>query len=227
VNNTSPPRPAPSLGPLAVLRRIASTPRVRARDEVCELCGQSIGELHQHLVNVEGRNLICACRPCYLLFTDGGAELKYRAVPGRYLMFSDFRLIRGQWDDLEIPVNLAFFFFHSGLGRTVAFYPGPAGATESELRLDAWESVLSANPGLRTLAPDVEAILIRFDEQGSGSFECFLVPIDSCYELVGQLRKVWRGFDGGQEAREQIDGFFFDLSTRSRSGDASPASMTS
>lgn len=160
--------------------------------------------------------MICSCRPCQLLFTDGGAKLKYRAVPDRYLSFLDFSLSVGQWDDLEIPVTLAFFFFHSGIGRTVAFYPGPAGATESELGLTAWESVLSTNPSVRTLVPDVEAILIRVGEHGSGSFECFLVPIDACYELVGQLRKVWRGFDGGQEALQQIDSFFSGISKRSK-----------
>jgi Family of unknown function (DUF5947) len=210
--------PPPSVGSLGVLRRLVAAPREREVAERCELCGQPIPAEHGHLVNVELRSLLCACRPCYLLFTD--ADLKYRAVPDRHLQFINFRLIRGQWDDLEIPVNLAFFFSHSGMDRTVAFYPGPAGATESELDLAAWESVVSMNPGLRTLAPDVEAVLIRLDERGSGAFSCFLVPIDACYELVGQLRQVWRGFDGGQEARSRIDGFFADLGTRSRQVDA-------
>ena len=34
------------------------------------------------------------------------------------------------------------------------------------------------------------------------------MPIDACYELVGQLRTLWRGFDGGQEARDALDAFF-------------------
>ena len=29
-----------------------------------------------------------------------------------------------------------------------------------------------------------------------------------CYELVGLLRQVWRGFDGGQEARARIETWF-------------------
>ena len=37
-----------------------------------------------------------------------------------------------------LVVGLAFFFRNSALDRTVAFYPGPAGATESELDLKAW-----------------------------------------------------------------------------------------
>jgi hypothetical protein len=120
-----------------------------------------------------------------------------------------------QWDELEIPVGLAFFFGNSVLGRTVAFYPGPAGATESELPLGAWERVLDAAPALRTMAPDVEALLVRMPDRAAGG-ECFLVPIDRCYELVGALRRVWRGFDGGQEARALVDGFFADLAARGR-----------
>jgi hypothetical protein len=37
------------------------------------------------------------------------------------------------------------------------------------------------------------------------------VPIDACYEFVGNLRQLWRGFDGGQEAHEFIDDFFASL----------------
>ena len=68
---------------------------------------------------------MCTCRPCYLLFTAEGAELRYRAVPDRYLSFAGAVLDARQWDELEIPVGLAFFFANSELGRTVAFYPGP------------------------------------------------------------------------------------------------------
>ena len=63
---------------------------------------------------------------------DGGisAALRYRAVPDRYLAFPDFALSRRKWEALQIPVGFAFFFRNSDLDRTVAFYPGPAGATE-------------------------------------------------------------------------------------------------
>jgi hypothetical protein len=102
--------------------------------------------------------------------------------------------------------------------RTVAFYPGPAGATESELPLGAWQRVVEANPVLRLLAPDVEALLVRMPDRTSPDGTdavSYLVPIDRCYELVGTLRMAWRGFDGGQEARALVDGFFADLAARS------------
>jgi hypothetical protein len=179
------------------------------------MCAEAIGEQHQHVVDLVGRGLLCTCRPCYLLFTADGAELRYRAVPDRYLSFPGVVLDARQWDELEIPVGLAFFFTNSQLGRTVAFYPGPAGATESELPLGAWEGILEAHPALGAAVSDVEALIVRRHD-GSAGAACFLVPIDRCYELVGALRLVWRGFDGGQEARALLDGFFTDFASRSR-----------
>jgi hypothetical protein len=34
------------------------------------------------------------------------------------------------------------------------------------------------------------------------------VPIDACYALVGELRRLWRGFDGGSQAHAALDRFF-------------------
>jgi Family of unknown function (DUF5947) len=201
--------------PLAVLRRVAASRPAPSAEERCEMCAAPIAEQHQHVVDLAGRGLMCTCRPCYLLFTAEGAELRYRAVPDRYLSFDEAVLDARQWDELEIPVGLAFFFANSELGRTVAFYPGPAGATESELPLGAWERVVDAHPILGTLAPDVEALIVRMPDRARDA-ACHLVPIDRCYELVGALRIVWRGFDGGQEARALIDGFFADVAARSR-----------
>ena len=204
--------------PLAVLRRIRATRPAPRAEERCEMCAEPIPEQHQHVVDLASRGMMCTCRPCYLLFTAEGAELRYRAVPDRYLSFAGTVLDARQWDELEIPVGLAFFFVNSELGRTVAFYPGPAGATESELPLGAWDRVVAAQPVLRTLSPDVEALIVRMPDRTSARRGpvAFLVPIDRCYELVGALRMVWRGFDGGQEARALLDGFFAAMAERSR-----------
>ena len=58
--------------------------------------------------------------------------------------------------------------------------------------------------------------MVRTPERGSGEVSCYLVPIDVCYELVGGLRTVWRGFDGGREAHDRIDGFFQMVDERSK-----------
>jgi hypothetical protein len=205
-----------------VLARIRSRGQApESAGERCEMCNELIADEHQHVVNVAGRQLMCVCRACYLLFTDGNAELRYRAVPDRYLAFGDFALDRRAWEALQIPVGVAFFFVNSALGRTVAFYPGPAGACESELDLDAWNAVSGADSRVGLLADDVEALLVRVPEadtgSGDGEFsqpQTYLVPIDVCYEFVGRLRMLWRGFDGGQEARAFIDSFFAMIAAR-------------
>jgi len=205
----------PSFG---VLRRLAAAqPARRPAGERCEMCAEAIPGEHQHVVNVEGRQLLCVCRGCYLLFTDQGAALRYRAVPDRYLVFPDVVIDAPEWDGLEIPVGLAFFFRNSTLGRTVAFYPGPAGATESELPLERWQAILDDHPELGTLAPDVEALLIRRPERDVAG-ACLLLPIDACYEFVGRMRLLWRGFDGGQDARRYLDEFFTTTAAKARPG---------
>ncbi|WP_328394595.1 DUF5947 family protein [Nocardia sp. NBC_00416] len=204
--------------PFRVLQRItAEGPPAPRLGERCEMCAEPIAAEHQHVVNIEGRQLMCVCRGCYLLFVDQQAALRYRAVPDRYLAFPGFTISQGEWDALEIPVGLAFFFRNSALGRTVAFYPGPAGATESELPLAQWSTILERHPGLDTLSADVEALLIRIPERGTTAASCLLLPIDACYEFVGRMRLLWRGFDGGQDVRRYLDEFFATVSDRARS----------
>jgi hypothetical protein len=186
--------------------------------ERCEMCAEVIADEHQHVVNVEGRHLMCVCRGCYLLFTDTQAALRYRAVPDRYLLFEDFALDRRHWEGLQIPVGLAFFFRNSTLGRVVALYPGPAGATESELDLSAWQEIRATDPRVDLPAEDTEALLVRMPDRddADASPQCYLLPIDACYELVGRLRLLWHGFDGGADVLEYLTGFFATVAERSR-----------
>ncbi|WP_099024741.1 DUF5947 family protein [Mycolicibacterium palauense] len=198
--------------PYDVLSRITTRRRPEPAGERCEMCSEPIAGQHQHVVNVAGRSLMCVCRGCYLLFTDSTAELRYRAVPDRYLALEG--LDPQAWDALQIPVGLAFFFHNSALGKTVAFYPGPAGATESELDLAAWQAITAADPRIGLLCDDVEALLVRLPETGPP--ECYLVPIDTCYEFVGGLRMRWRGFDGGQDADAFVEAYFDEVRARAR-----------
>ncbi|MGW0749698.1 DUF5947 family protein [Streptomyces sp. NPDC002587] len=195
------------------LRRFAG-PRP-PRPERCELCAVAVPEDgHRHLVETEQRALVCACTACALLFDRPGAATgRYRAVPDRYLADPGHRLDEGAWERLQIPVSVAFFFRNAALDRLVALYPSPAGATESELDPATWESVLGASRLSELLEPDVEALLLRRSE---GRTTCHLVPIDICYELVGRMRLLWQGFDGGAEARAALDAFFAQVERRAR-----------
>lgn len=199
--------------PLGGLRRIRRPPAQPGATR-CELCAAAITEDHGHISDLDSRSLLCACRPCSLLFTHGGAAGgRYRTVPERYLAVTGFELSLPQWEALQIPVAVAFFLLNSATGEMAGFYPSPAGATECLLPLDAWKQVEVANPVVGIVLPDVEAVLIRCR---ASTVECFIVPIDSCYELVGHLRRVWRGFDGGREGADAITEHFAGIQARVR-----------
>jgi hypothetical protein len=185
-------------------------PGPASEPEKCELCAAEIPAEHGHLADLDNASLLCACRACYLLFTQHEAiRGRYRAVPDRYLTDPDHPLTAADWDDLQIPVGLAFFLHSSRAGMMSGFYPSPAGATECQLDLAAWERLASAHPLLGTAEPDVEAVLITraAHESTVTAVESFVVPIDACYELAGRMRLHWRGFDGGTEARQAIAEF--------------------
>lgn len=200
--------------PLGVLQRIRRAPPRPRPGERCDMCNDDIGDAHEHVVNIESRSLMCTCRGCWMLFTsDGAGGGRYRAVTDRFAAVDDFTMSGGTWEAFQIPVSVAFFFHNSSLDQVAAFYPSPAGATESLLGLDAWGDLVQANPILDTLAPDVEALIVRV---GGDAPAAYVVPIASCYELVGQMRRLWRGFDGGREAKDALDQFFADLEARGR-----------
>ncbi|OQR66014.1 hypothetical protein B6E66_00140 [Streptomyces maremycinicus] len=184
------------------------------RPERCELCAVAVEADHRHLVDTEKRALVCACAACALLMEQPGAAAgRFRTVPSRCLTDPAHRLDESAWDTLRIPVGVAFLFRNAALDRLVALYPSPAGATESELEPDTWTEVLGGSRLGTLLEPDVEALLLR---RADGRIACHLVPIDICYELVGRMRLLWQGFDGGAEARAALDAFFADVTRRVR-----------
>lgn len=212
----APGGPAPGTGvpPLPGMRPAGQPSPQAGAEEACEMCSESIPADHSHVADLERSSLLCACRACYLLFTrpDAGRG-RYRSVPDRYLSDARRPLSVAEWDVLEVPVGLAFFLDSSAQDGVVGFYPSPAGVTECRLDLGAWERLADAHPLLAQIEPDVEAALIsRTDD----AIEHYLVPIDACYELAGRMRMLWRGFDGGTEARQSIDEFLQNVRQRAR-----------
>jgi hypothetical protein len=195
---------------LAMLQRLLE--KRPPAGERCDFCATPILPEHTHLIELAARRILCACRPCALVFEpEGAAQGKYRAIPRRYLEIADLAIADAEWDGLQIPIGLAFFFYNSLEERPIAFYPSPAGATESQLPLETWNELVARHAELASLAPDVEALLVRRDRERA---EAYVVPIDAAYELVGLIRVAWRGFDGGSEAHERIDAFFERVAQR-------------
>jgi uncharacterized protein DUF5947 len=182
---------------LASLRSLVRHP---PEQEKCDLCSAALGEPHQHLADPRLRRLLCTCDACAILFSGDG-ETRYRRVPRDGWYLSDFRLSEEVWSSLAIPIGLVFIYISSVADQILAIHPSPAGIIESALDKKAWETLIMDNPVLRTLSPDVEALLIN---RMNGAREYFWVPIDQCYRLTGVVRKHWRGFSGGNEAWLQI-----------------------
>jgi hypothetical protein len=210
-------RPPSPVASLEALRRLVGEARrlQRAPRERCELCSAPLPAQHRHLCDPLQRQALCVCDPCALLFRESVAapQARYRLIPERYLALEEFQMSAAVWEELLIPVGMAYLFESTPAGRVVACYPGPAGATESLLALERWARLREENPILETLAPDVEALLIN---RVHGADEYYLVPIDACYRLVGVIRRAWRGLSGGEEARRAIAAFFAELRARSQ-----------
>jgi hypothetical protein len=191
--------------PLANLRQFVRKPSEPA--EACELCSLPLPPVHQHLLELEKRQVTCACEACAILF-GGNVRQRYRRIPRDIECLSDFVMDDQEWDSLLIPINLAFFVYSSKAVRMVAQYPSPGGAMESSLDLAYWNVIVERNPVLRKFEPDVEALLVN---RISTPPRYYRAPIDHCFRLVGIIRKHWRGLSGGTEVWSEIDKFFRKL----------------
>jgi hypothetical protein len=206
------------------LQELIQRQRTGPQQEQCELCAEPVPDEHRHLLDLETRRLLCACRACTILFDRSGAGGNhYRLVPDRVRLLADLALDDATWQSFGIPVDMAFFFHSGAAGRVVAFYPSPLGATESLLDLDTWDEVVDANPLLAELEPDVEALFVN---RTHGKREYWLLPVDRCYQLVGIVRTHWRGFQGGPEVWAALDEFFERLRKEATWDDSRSVSRT-
>jgi hypothetical protein len=175
----------------------------------CDLCGAVMSEDHRHLLDVGERRILCACEPCIAMRAGEGG---LRPTGSRSLRLDGFVLADELWAAFQIPIGLAFFFLSEAADGVVALYPSPAGATESELHLEAWNELVAANPVLADLEPEVEALVVN---RLSDPHRFAIVPIDRCYELVGMIKATWEGISGGDAVRNAVDAFFARLDARS------------
>jgi Family of unknown function (DUF5947) len=173
----------------------------------CDLCGTSMPEDHRHLLQLEERSIVCVCESCWAL-RSGDAE--YRPTGSRVVWLDDLALPDDLWARFRIPIGLAFFL-RTGDG-VVAFYPSPAGATESELDLGVWDELVRLNPVLEDLGPEGETLIV--DRMSRDGLRCAIAPTDQAYRLVGLVKASWKGISGGAEVGNAVDGFFDELRER-------------
>jgi len=168
--------------PIAALRRFA------AARGACELCGRAVGDRHPHAADVAGRTLRCCCTDCHgrLPATEG----PLRAVPDRVVSGT---ADEAAWDAVDAPVALVFMLLDDH-GHATAFYPSPAGPTESLLPRASWSTLMERVALATDLVPEVEALLL---DKRRRPVRAHIIPVDRCYELVGRLRRDWHGMDGG------------------------------
>ena len=84
------------------------------------------------------------------------------------------------------------------------------------LPLETWDDLEDANPVLKEMESDVEALLVNRvgHARGVATPEYYVIPIDDCYRLVGIIRAHWRGLSGGTEVWKEINKFSASLKER-------------
>ncbi len=206
---------------LARLRRLATGGGRGAAAEVerCDLCGAELAADHRHLLHLEERRILCACEPCVAIRAGEGP---YRPTGSRLLWLDGLDLPEDLWARLRIPIGLVFFMRSSATGGVVGLYPSPAGATECELDLAAWEELVDANPGLADLEEDVEGLIVNRLEE---PHQQLIAPIDECYRLVGAVKANWEGISGGAAVERVVPRLLEELRLRAGVSDFS-GSMT-
>jgi Family of unknown function (DUF5947) len=185
-------------------KRAAARAQAQERPEHCDLCGTEIPPDHRHLLHLEERRIACACETCRALLQG---DSPWRPTGTRTLWLDDLTLSDETWARFAIPIGLAFFLTR-GSGAVVALYPSPAGATESELDLDAWAELVSANPRLQDLEPEIEGLIVN---RLSDPHRHAVAPIDECYRLVGSIKVAWQGISGGPAVGAAVESFFAEL----------------
>jgi hypothetical protein len=197
------------------LRRLASAPAAtpqaggQPRDgERCDLCGREIPADHRHMLQLEERRIDCSCETCW---STRSGDPEYRPVGTRTLWLPQLEFSDEHWASFAIPIGLAFFMRSSVAGGIVGLYPSPAGATESELDLGAWEAVCALNPVLEELEADGEALIVN---RLADPPQYAIAPIDDCYRLVGIVKTSWEGISGGPGLEAALRDFFDELRER-------------
>jgi hypothetical protein len=174
----------------------------------CDLCNTTLPDDHRHMLHLVDRRIVCTCEACWALYS-GNAE--YRPTGMRTVWLEGFECDEETWAGFQIPIGLAFFMRSTVTDSVVAFYPSPAGATESELNLESWAALVERNPMLEQLDTDAEALVVN---RLAEPHQFAIIPIDHCYALVGSIKSRWEGISGGDAIERAVPEFFAGIRAR-------------
>ena len=179
------------------------------------MCGETARRAARHVVDIEsGRSSAPAGPAICSSLSEAAAGGKYRSVPERVRHDPDHAAGRRGLGRAADPGRR--WRSSSSTPRSAGWWRAtraPPGRPSANL---TWRPGTGWSPATRCLAamtPDVEAVFVDRSEHGD---EVFLVPIDDCYALVGELRRRWQGFDGGAEAHAALAAFLAGLRGRAR-----------
>lgn len=192
---------------LGTLRRFAE---IATDHRPCDLCRCELANPHRHVMDVTTRSILCACNLCAWTFSND-ANGRFRPIP-QFVTRVDSGILDDLWNRLDIPIGMAFFTVeHLPQQESMilrAVYPSPGGPIVSSVDPLVWQSLFESHHRPLKMQPDVESLLVRQTEKND---DCFIAPIDRCYELVGIVRRHWDGWSGGTAVHEAIDRFFLDI----------------
>jgi len=180
--------------------------RTRRRQEMkhCDVCGLPAESHTSYLVHPASRRLILCCDNCSRNLLAGGSR-KYRPVPSRVECLPEFSMTDAQWNSLNLPIHLAFFYYSTPDRGVWLVYPDSSGPNETRLPPAKWEELAAANGILRQFQPDVEGLLIN---RVGRIRRYFRAPIDECFKLTAIVRDNWTGVTGGVDLWRKIEWCF-------------------
>ena len=158
------------------------------------------------------RRILCACATCW---AQRSGDPNLRPTGSRVVWLEDFSLPDELWARLEVPIGLSFFMYSSSVEAMVAMYPSPAGATESELKLDGL-----GGPARRSIRSSSRSSPTprRSSSTGCPDQPSYVIaPIDECYAPRRRVKVNWEGISGGDAIERAVPTFFERL--RQRSGE--------
>ena len=154
-------RCSPARASRACIAGPPAAPAPGAEPERCELCDAPIGPGHRHLLARSTHELLCACRPCALLFDrDGAGGGRYRLVPERAGGWTTSRSATRSGRSCASP-STSRSSSTAASGARGGLLPGPDGpgrvAADARRVGSAWPATTRC---WRDLMPDVEALLV-------------------------------------------------------------------